>query len=127
MIRLDFSDDDPFGGFFTSNDDYCFNVTHVDLVDARIRQVTRGLDICDAPQCTVPLDRPNEDFVFVLIGFQFSFREHDNHIKEIAILENNGHLPSLFMTGNLILLTTPLPGVYSMHMYRAIALVRLEK
>jgi len=96
MIRLDFSDDDPFGGVFTSNDDYCFNVTHINMVDARIRQVTRGLDICDAPQCTVPLDRPNGDFVFVLIGFQFSFREHDNHIKEIAILENNGQLTVAF-------------------------------
>jgi hypothetical protein len=94
MMRVDFSDDSPFGGLLglLHNDDYCFNVTHFDVVDARIRQVTRGLDICDAPQCTVQLDRPNGDFVFVLIGFQFQFREHDNHIKEVSIKETGGKL-----------------------------------
>jgi hypothetical protein len=90
MMRLDFSDENPFGLF--SNDDYCFNVTHFDIVDARIRQVTRGLDICDAGQCTVQLDKPNGDFVFVLIGFQLSFRATDHHIKQVAIHEDDGHL-----------------------------------
>jgi hypothetical protein len=90
MMRLDFSDEDPTGIF--SNDDYCFNVTHFDIVDTRIRQVTRGLDICDAGNCTVQLDKPAGDFVFVLIGFQFSFRATDHHIKEVSILENSGLL-----------------------------------
>lgn len=89
-MRLDFSDEDPTGIF--SNDDYCFNVTHFDVTDARIRQVSRGLDICDAGSCTVQLDRPAGDFVFVLIGFQLSFRATDHHIKEVSILENNGQL-----------------------------------
>ncbi len=96
MMRLDFSDDNPSGGLFGRNDDYCFNVTHFDVSDARIRQVTRGLDICDAAQCTVRLDRPNGDFVFVLIGFQLSFREHDNHIKQVAIHEDDGQLTVSF-------------------------------
>ena len=96
MMRLDFSDDDPSGGLFGHDDNYCFNVTHFDVSDARIRQVTRGLDICDAAQCTVPLDRPNGDFVFVLIGFQFQYHEHDNHIKQVAIHEDSGQLTVSF-------------------------------
>ncbi len=92
MMRVDFQDQDPTGGLFGSNDDYCFNVTHFDIVDARIRQVTRGLDVCDAASCTVQLDKPAGDFVFVLTGFQMSFRATDHHIKEISLLENNGQL-----------------------------------
>jgi hypothetical protein len=95
MMRLDFSDDNPFA-HLTSNDDYCFNVTHFGIIDFRIRHVIRGVDVCDQPQCTVQLDRPAGDFVFVLIGFHFQFHEHDNHIKQIAISENNGQLTVAF-------------------------------
>jgi hypothetical protein len=94
MMRVDFSDDDPTGWFH--NDDYCFNVTHFDITDTRIRQVSRGLDLCDHASCTVQLDKPAGDFVFVLIAFQLAYRYHDNHIKEVAILENNGQLTVTF-------------------------------
>jgi hypothetical protein len=48
-------------------------------------------------KCTVKLDRPPGDFVFVLIGFQLSFRgDIDNHIREIGILEDNGLLTVAF-------------------------------
>jgi hypothetical protein len=125
MIRLDFSDDNPFA-IFGHNDDYCFNVTHFDISDARITQVTRGLDVCDAAQCTVQLDRPRGDFLFVLIGFDFQFHEHDNHIKQVAIHEDDGQLTVSFHDQQFNPLTTHFSGMYNMPTYQEIALVRLD-
>jgi hypothetical protein len=93
MIRLDFSDKKPDKG----DDNYCYNITHFDISDARIKQVTRE-DLCsDSGGCTVQLDKPAGDFVFVLIGFQLSFRApFDHHLKDVAILENNGLLTVVY-------------------------------
>ncbi len=89
MIRLGFTDQEPDNG----DDNYCYNVTHFDISDTRVSQVTKA-DICsDSGGCTAQLDKPAGDFVFVLIGFQLSFRApYDHHIKDVAILENNGLL-----------------------------------
>jgi hypothetical protein len=94
MMRLAFADKEPDDG----DDNYCFNVTNFDVSDARIRPAVRGLDICrEAGTCTVRLDKPAGDFVFVLIGFQLSFRApFDHHLKDIAILENDGMLTISF-------------------------------
>ena len=86
---MDYSDAEPDDQWPASDDDYCYNVTHFDISDARIRQVTRGRDVCRGT-CTVRLDKPAGDFVFVLIGYQLQFYGDDNHIKEIKMLENNG-------------------------------------
>jgi hypothetical protein len=85
MIRLDFSD--------VGDNNYCYNITHFDIFDPRISPVTRE-DICSDPGgCTVQLDKPAGDFVFVLIGLQLSFRApYDHHLKDVAILENDGLL-----------------------------------
>jgi hypothetical protein len=93
-MRLDFSDKEADKG----DDNYCFNVTHIDVADGRIRQATRNLDICsEGGTCTVQLEKPAGDFLFVLIGFQLSFRApYDHHLKEVAILENNGALTISF-------------------------------
>jgi hypothetical protein len=89
MMRLDYSDKHP-----DDEDNYCFNITHFDIADARVRHVTRGLDICsESGKCTVQLDKPAGDFVFVITGFQLSYRApYDHHVKEVSILENNGAL-----------------------------------
>ena len=103
MMRLDFSDKDannlPIIDF--DDDDYFFNITHFDINDSRVQQVTRGLDICsEQGKCTVQLDPPAGtffDFVFVLIGFQLQFRaDIDHHIREVGILEDNGLLTVSF-------------------------------
>jgi hypothetical protein len=86
-MRLGFADEN-------GDDKYCYNVTHFDIRDVRIRQVSRGLDICsEAGRCTVRLDKPAGNFVFVLIGFSLSFRAPFDHpLQEVAILEKDGEL-----------------------------------
>lgn len=85
-----------------SDDDYCYNITHFNVTDSRAQRFTRGLDICsDSPgKCTVRLERPAGDFVFVLIGFQLSFTgNRDKHIDEVAVLEDDGLLTVAFNDG----------------------------
>ena len=83
-------------GFHDKNldDRFCYSVTHFGVADPRIRLSTRSLDICSGPgRCTVQLDKPAGDFVFVLVGFQLTFQSGiDHHIDEVAILENNGNV-----------------------------------
>ena len=80
------------------DDDYFFNITHFGIIDSRVQTVTRTLDLCtESRKCTVRLDRPPADAVFVLIGFQLSFRANfDHHIREIAIHEDDGLLTVAF-------------------------------
>jgi hypothetical protein len=99
-MRIGFHDNDannlPFIDF--DDDDYFFNITHFDITDARVQVLTRTLDICtENGKCTVQLDRPPGDVVFVLIGFQLSFRaDFDHHIREVGVLEDNGLLTVAF-------------------------------
>ncbi|TGQ35687.1 hypothetical protein [Mesorhizobium sp. M00.F.Ca.ET.216.01.1.1] len=98
-MRLDFSDGNPKNlPFIDDDDDYFFNVTHFGIKDSRAQQFTRSLDICsEQGKCTVQLDRPPGDFIFVLIGFQLSFRDNiDHHIREVGILEDDGMLTVSF-------------------------------
>jgi hypothetical protein len=94
MMRLAFMDGHP----DDEDDKYCFNIQHQDLSDSRIRQVSRGVDICSEDgSCSVTLEKPAGDFVFVLTGFQLSFRaDFDHHLKEVALLEDNGQLQVTF-------------------------------
>lgn len=99
-MRLDFSDKDPknLPVFDFDDDDYFFNITHFDIRDTRVQRFNRSLDICsENGSCTVRLDKPAGDFVFVLIGFQLSFRDNfDHHINEVKIMEDNGELTVAF-------------------------------
>jgi hypothetical protein len=98
-MRLDFSDKDANNlPFFDDDDDYFFNVTHFDILDSRVQRFTRSLDICSEQGiCTVQLNKPAGDFVFVLIGFQLSFRNNfDHHINEVKIMEDDGMLTVAF-------------------------------
>jgi hypothetical protein len=99
-MRIGFHDNDPdnLPIFDFDDDDYFFNITHFDITDPRIQVFTRTLDLCtENGTCTVQLNRPQGDFVFVLIGFQLSFRaDFDHHIREIGVLENDGLLTVTF-------------------------------
>lgn len=93
-LRLGFHDKN-------SDDEYFFRVSHYSVTDLRIQQVTRNLDICsDRGKCTVNLSKPEGDFVFVLVGFQLSFRGTDHHIDEVGILEDDGNLTVFFNDKN---------------------------
>jgi hypothetical protein len=71
--------------------DYCFDVDHFDITDRRIQSAAK-VDYCVDGQCTVPLNKPDGDFVFVLTGFRLNFEQDDHYIKDIAIHEDNGQL-----------------------------------
>jgi len=80
-----------------SDDEYFYRISHVSVNNSRIQSARRNLDICsDRGKCTVRLAKPAGDFVFVLVGFQLSFRGTDHHIDEIGLLENNGDLTVFF-------------------------------
>lgn len=83
-----------------SDDEYFFRISHHTSTDSRIRRDSRSLDICDRNKCTVRLSRPAGDFVFVLVGFQLSFRVTDHHIDEVGVMENNGELTVFFNDRN---------------------------
>jgi len=83
-----------------SDDEYFYRISHHTSTDARIRRDSRSLDICDRNKCTVRLSRPAGDFVFVLVGFQLSFRGTDHHIDEVGVMENNGELTVFFNDKN---------------------------
>ena len=90
-------------GFHDKNldDNYCFNVSHFTVDDSRvsIQSVpTSGVGLCETKaRCTIQLNKPNGDNVFVLIGFQLSYRSGiDHHVDEIAILEDDGTLKVAF-------------------------------
>jgi hypothetical protein len=83
-----------------SDDEYFYRISHHTSTDGRVRRESRSLDICDRNKCTVRLNRPAGDFVFVLVGFQLSFRGTDHHIDELGVLENNGELTVFFNDKN---------------------------
>ncbi|HEV2851638.1 MAG TPA: hypothetical protein VHC97_02425 [Thermoanaerobaculia bacterium] len=84
-----------------SDDEYFYRISHLSVDNSRIQSVRRDLDICsDRGKCTVHLNKPAGDFVFVLVGFQLSFRGTDHHIDEVGILENNGDLTVFFNDKN---------------------------
>lgn len=98
-MRLGFHDHDA-NNFpvVDDDDDYFFNITHFDITDSRVQVLTRTLDICtENGKCTVQLNKPPGDVVFVLVGFQLSFRApFDHHIREVGVLEDNGLLTVSF-------------------------------
>jgi len=84
-----------------SDDRYCYDLNFVNINDSRIQRFRRNLDICsEGGKCTVRLNRPPGDFVFVLIGFQLSFRGTDHHVDEVSVLEDNGQLTVAFNDKN---------------------------
>ena len=93
MMRLGFMDKNP-----DDDDSYCFNISHQDISDSRVRRISRNLDICsENGSCSATLEKPAGDFVFVLTGFQLSFRGgFDHHLKEVSLLEDNGQLQVTF-------------------------------
>jgi len=106
-MRIGFHDKDANNlPIIDDDDDYFFNITHFDITDPRVQVLTRSLDICSTGQqqdgrvlgkCTVQLDRPPGDVVFVLVGFQLSFRaDKDHHIRQVGILEDDGLLTVAF-------------------------------
>jgi hypothetical protein len=98
-MQIGFHDRNPKnGGGDDDDDDYFFNITHFNITDPRVQVFDRTLDFCsENGKCTVQLDRPPGDFVFVLIGFHLSFKApFDHHIREIGMLEDNGLLTVTF-------------------------------
>jgi hypothetical protein len=88
-------------GFHDINldDDYFFKVVHRPVVDSRIRTFSRDLDLC-VGACNVPIDRPGEDFEFVLMGFQLAYQGaingRDHHVNQVALTEHDGELRMRF-------------------------------
>lgn len=78
------------------SDQYRYVIAHFAVEGEDIRPGEWGLDI-GIGRYTVQLDRPVGDWVFVLRGFQMSFRGVDRHLNEIGILENNGSLTVTYM------------------------------
>ena len=103
LIAPDFSPGKIRIGFHDKNGDdkYFYRLSHHSVSNPRIQQFTRTLDICgEQGKCTVRLDKPKGDFVFVLVGFQLSFRGTDHHIDEVGILEKDGELTVFFNDRN---------------------------
>jgi hypothetical protein len=86
------------------DDDYFFKVIHRPVVDGRIRSFSRDLDLC-VGSCNVGIDRPDGDFVFVLVGFQLAYQGavngRDRHVNMIALMENDGELRMRFGDKNM--------------------------
>ena len=59
------------------------------LITLQLSAQFRGdpLDICSEIECSVPIERPTGDSVFVLVGFQLSYQGTDHHIKRVRVLE----------------------------------------
>jgi len=70
--------------------DYYFKVRHFLADNSRIRRFSRGLDIGQGRNIEIPIERPTGNFIFVLSGFQLSYRGDDHHIDEIGITESDG-------------------------------------
>lgn len=89
-------------GFHDKNSDdrYYYKLSHVEVNDPRVRQYTRSLDICNRGKCTVTVERPAGDYVFVLVGLQLAYRGVDHHVDEIGITENNGAITVFFNDDN---------------------------
>jgi hypothetical protein len=80
--------------------DYEYMIVH-QIVDAPgILRLRRSLDICSEIECSVPIERPTGDFVFVLVGFQLSYQGTDHHIKRVRLLEWDGNLKIRFRDNN---------------------------
>lgn len=106
LTQLLFLPDFPQGkmrlGFHDKNSDdrYFYKLSHVGIGDPRVRRFTRSLDICDRSRCTVTIERPAGDFVFVLVGLQLAYRGTDHHVDEIGVIESNGALTVFFNDKN---------------------------
>ena len=72
------------------NDEYFYNIGH-ELVSGVTR--FRMRDVGCRGGCTRPINRPDADSAFAIVGFQFSyFSTTDHHVDEIAIQEREGVL-----------------------------------
>jgi hypothetical protein len=103
LIWPDFSPGRIRIGFQDKNGDakYFYRLSHHGVSDPRIQQFTRTLDICsEQGKCTVRLDKPKGDFVFVLVGFQLAFHGTDHHIDEVGVLEKDAELTVFFNDKN---------------------------
>jgi hypothetical protein len=90
-----------------SGHDYCYNVLHFDITDPRISSGfatgSQNNARCTAPPhgtCTVQLNKPAGDFVFVLNGFHLGYVNTDHHIKNVEIHEDNGQLAVTYADQN---------------------------
>jgi hypothetical protein len=84
----------------SNNDDpYFFHIVHRTVNDPRVRRFKRGLDIFRGSDF-VTLDRPDGDFVFVLLGFHFAYQGDDHHMRELSLLEDGGQLLVSFADEN---------------------------
>lgn len=94
MFLLDFGPDTLHLGFHDEpdNDTFRYVIAHHAVEGEDIRIGEYGLDIGVGTYSVQLGDRPAGDWVFVLRGFQLSFRGVDHHINEIGIRETNGTL-----------------------------------
>lgn len=79
------------------DDEIYFKVEHADVPDALVRRKT--FDFCKG-SCTLPLERPAADHVFVIIGFSFFFPGTDHHIRRIGLWEQDGSVHAHFADEN---------------------------
>lgn len=70
--------------------DYYFKVQHLLTQHSGVHAFARGLDIGRGRNVEIPIDRPDGDHVFVLVGFQLAYRTGDHHVDEIGITESAG-------------------------------------
>jgi hypothetical protein len=102
LIYPDFEPDKMRLGYQDKNgdDDYEYRVVHQIVDTPGILRFSRGLDICSEIECSVPIERPTGDFVFVLVGFQLQYHGTDHHIKRVRVLEWDGNLKIRFRDNN---------------------------
>ena len=84
----------------SGKDDYEYTIVHQIVDTPGILRFKRDLDICSEIECSVPIERPTGDFVFVLVGFQLSYQGTDHHIKRVRLLEWDGNLKIRFRDNN---------------------------
>jgi hypothetical protein len=82
-MRLGYHDSDK-------DTDYEYKIVHQIVDTPGILRFRRDLDICSEIECSVPIERPTGDSVFVLVGFQLSYQGADHHIKRVRVLEWDG-------------------------------------
>lgn len=80
----------------TSPEQLQYKIVHQIVDTPGILRFSRSLDVCSEIECSVPLERPTGDFVFVLIGFQLQYHGTDHHIKRVRVLEWDGNLKIRF-------------------------------
>ncbi|MCC2307696.1 hypothetical protein [Cellulomonas chengniuliangii] len=77
------------------DDEYFYKVQHRDQIDRRIipGQIQ---SVAKARETRELGDKPSDDYVFVLSGFDFYFRGFDQHVDQIKLLESDGRLSVAF-------------------------------